>query len=79
VTRCDELAKRQEYYAEYHDITGQELPKYIQTMPLDAVRRAICAARNGVIFGEPKTPKTEDESSLMDWDRQDEKNGNAYS
>jgi hypothetical protein len=74
-----ESAKRLAFCQEYHEITGKELPEHIQNLPLDGVRRAICAARNGIVFGEPKpTEKPVDESSMMDWDRQDQKNGNAY-
>lgn len=73
-----ELLQRLRYCEEYRDITGRELPEHIQKLPLDRVRLAICAARNGIVFGEPKTPAPIETSSLVDWDNQDAKNGNAY-
>lgn len=73
-----ELLQRLRYCEEYRDITGKDLPEHIQNLPLDRVRLAICAARNGVVFGEPKTPAPIESSSLVDWDNQDAKNGNAY-
>jgi len=73
-----ELLQRLRYCEEYRDITGKELPEYIQKMPLDRLRLAVCAARNGIVFGEPKTPSPIENSSLVDWDNQDAKNGNAY-
>lgn len=70
--------ERLELCADYADIAGRELPEHIRKLPLDRVRLAICAARNGVVFGEPKLPKAAENLSLMDWDNQDAKNGNAY-
>jgi len=48
-------------------------------LPLNRLREALRQARTGVVFGEPKQPKAAEDSSLADWDRQDDKNGNAYS
>ena len=79
MAECFELVERFELCAEYADITGRELPEQIRNLPLNRLRGAIEQARSGVVFGEPKPPKEEDTSSLMDWDRQDDKNGNAYS
>jgi hypothetical protein len=78
--RAEEKAQteRLRFCEEYHEITGKELPEYIQKMPLDRLRLAICAARNGIVFGELKPPKSAENSSLLDWDNQDAKNGNAY-
>ena len=64
--------------AEYHELTGKALPNHICRLPIDKLRLAIQQARAGVVFGEWKEPREEDSSSLMDWDRQDDKNSNAY-
>ena len=66
MTECFELTERLELCADYADITGKELPEHIRQ------------ARSGIVFGEPKPPKAAENSSLLDWDNQDAKNGNAY-
>jgi hypothetical protein len=72
------LNERIELLAEYREITGRELPAYIRKLPLNRLREALRQARSGVVFGEPKQPKAAENSSLLDWDNQDAKNGNAY-
>lgn len=74
-----ELLQRLRYCEEYRDITGKELPEHIRKLPLPRLREALRQAREGgVVFGEPKAPAPIDISSLVDWDNQDAKNGNAY-
>jgi len=77
---CIELSQRLELQAEYHLITGLDLPKHIRQLPTEKLREAVRQAReDGGIFGELKPPVPEQQpSSLTDWDRQDFKNGNAY-
>jgi hypothetical protein len=77
--RDREKDERASLIGDYRRITGKELPEHMRRIPLPSLERAIEQARSGVVFGEPKPPKEEDTSSLMDWDRQDDKNGNAYS
>ena len=79
MTECFELMERMKLCADYTDLTGRELPEHIRKLPLSRLREALRQAReDGVIFGEPNTPAPAETSSLMDWDRQDDKNGNAY-
>ena len=81
MTECFELTERLELCADYADLTGRELPEYIRKLPLNRLREALRQARAGVVFGElklPKLSKAAEDSSLQDWDRQDDKNGNAY-
>lgn len=81
MTECFELMERLELCAGYADIAGKELPEHIRKLPLPRLREAVRQAReDGVVFGEPK-PRAEESlgnCSLMDIDRQDDKNGNAY-
>lgn len=61
--------------------TEQLMPKAIQEMPIEKIRRAVTWIENGVLVGVPReaTPATEEqESSLSEWDGQDDKNSNAY-
>ena len=78
VSECTELMQRLQLQAEYYELTGKALPEYIRRLPIDKLRLAIQQARAGVVFGEWKELREEDSGSLMDWDRQDDKNGNAY-
>ena len=78
MTECFELTERLELCADYADLTGRDLPEHIRKLPLNRLREALRQARNGVVFGEPKTPTPIESSSLVDWDNQDAKNGNAY-
>jgi len=67
--------------AEWLEIVKTPMPEHIASMSFEKIRFVIDAAKDGVIYGPlkttAKTPLTDD-SSLMDWDRQDMKNGNAY-
>jgi hypothetical protein len=72
------LNERIELLAEYREITGRELPAYICRLSIQPLREALRQARSGVVFGEPKQPKDAENSSLLEWDNQDAKNGNAY-
>jgi hypothetical protein len=60
--------------------TGEEMPDEIASLPLDRIRKAVTWREAGVMVGVPKllTQADVDDSSMMDWDRQDQKNGNAY-
>jgi hypothetical protein len=60
--------------------TGEDMPDEIASLPLERIRKAVTWREAGIVVGVPKalTPAEVDESSLMDWDRQDDKNGNAY-
>ena len=60
--------------------TGEDMPDEIASLPLERIRKAVTWCEAGITVGVPKalTPAEVDESSLMDWDRQDDKNGNAY-
>jgi hypothetical protein len=79
VAECFELMERLELCADYTDLTGKELPEHIRKLPLPRLREAVRQAKeHGIVFGEPKTPAPCDNSSLMEWDHQDDKNGNAY-
>ena len=78
MTECFELTERLELCADYADITGKELPEHIRKLPLNRLREALRQARSGIVFGEPKPPKAAENSSLLEWDNQDAKNGNAY-
>lgn len=60
---------------------GNPMPEDIASQPLEMVRKAVRWRKAGitVAVGKPVEPTTEVvEESLMDWDRQDMKNGNAY-
>lgn len=70
--------ERLELCADYADLTGRELPEHIRKLPLPLLREALRQARNGIVFGEPKPPKAAENSSLLEWDNQDAKNGSAY-
>ena len=63
---------------EWLEVAKGPMPEHIASMPPAKIRLAIDAAKRGVIYGPPKPPEVIDNSSLMDWDRQDDKNGNAY-
>jgi hypothetical protein len=60
--------------------TGEEMPDEIASLPMERIRKAVTWREAGVMVGVPKAlePVEEDESSMVDWDRQDQKNGNAY-
>ena len=75
---CIDLMQRLQLQAKYYELTGKALPEHIRRLPIDKLQLAIEQARAGVVFGEPKEPREENPSSMMDWDRQDMKNGNAY-
>lgn len=78
MSNCTELNERLQLCADYADITGRDLPPHIRCLPLERLREALRQARSGIVFGEPKTPAPIESSSLVDWDNQDAKNGNAY-
>ena len=66
--------------------TGEQMPYEIARMPLDKIRTAVEMTERGDTVVVPKQSMTlnhdidrfNEDSSLMDWDRQDEKNSNAY-
>jgi len=60
---------------------GSPMPDNIASQPLEMVRKAVRWRKAGitVAVGKHVEPTVEvAEDSLMDWDRQDDKNGNAY-
>ena len=67
--------------ARWKQKTGEEMPEDIASQPLMIVAKAVrlCEAGFTVAVGKHVEPTVEVvEDSLMDWDRQDQKNGNAY-
>lgn len=71
----------QQLHSEWHRITGEDMPQHIADLHIATIRRAVELRRKGITVGvlKPRPIEVEsDTSSLMDWDRQDEKNGNAY-
>lgn len=76
--RDREKDERAGLLAEYRRVAGKEIPDHMRRLPVSMLEEAISQARRGVVHGDPKPPKEEDTSSLLDWDRQHQKNGNAY-
>jgi hypothetical protein len=60
--------------------TGEPMPQEILLLPLKTICKAVLLVEAGVTVVIPKGATTveEVEESMMDWDRQDQKNGNAY-
>jgi hypothetical protein len=71
----------EELKAQWLETDGSPMPEDIASQPLEMVRKAVRWRKAGITVGvgkhvEPTVEVVED--SLMDWDRQDQKNGNAY-
>jgi hypothetical protein len=60
--------------------TGEPMPPEILLLPLKKICKAVLLVEAGFTVAIPKgaTRAEEAEESMMDWDRQDQKNGNAY-
>ena len=60
--------------------TGEPMPPEILLLPLKKICKAVLLVEAGFTVVIPKGATTveEVEESMMDWDRQDQKNGNAY-
>jgi hypothetical protein len=60
--------------------TGEPMPPEILLLPLKKICKAVLLVEAGFTVAVPKgaTRTEEVEESMMDWDRQDQKNGNAY-
>jgi hypothetical protein len=66
--------------------TGEPMPPEILLLPLKKICKAVLLVEAGVTVVIPKGATTveedidrfRDESSILEWDRQDMKNGNAY-
>jgi hypothetical protein len=75
------MTEFQKLQARWEAKTGTPMPIEIGTMTLEKIRKAVALVEAGAVVGchTQKPPSVEtQESSLQDWDRQDDKNGNAY-
>jgi hypothetical protein len=71
----------EELKEQWLEADGNPMPDDIASQPLEMIRKAVRWRKAGitVAVGKPADPTVEvAEDSLMDWDRQDDKNGNAY-
>ncbi len=64
--------------SEWLDTIGSPMPDRVAVLEIEKIKIALEMAKNGAVFGELPSVKPTNDSSLMDWDRQDDKNGNAY-
>jgi len=67
--------------ARWNKTTGEEMPDDIASLTVRQIMRAVELTEKGITVVIPKDPRkaaAEDSDSMPDWDRQDEKNGNAY-
>jgi len=73
--------ERRALHREWHQLTNEPMPEHIAERSIEDIRKAVkWKARGcdvGFHDGQPAVEAVED--SLMDIDRQDDKNGNAYS
>ena len=75
------VSEIQKLHLRWHKKTGEDMPLDIAKLPLDRIRRAVELTEKGITVAVPKyspQPAETVEESMMDWDRQDDKNGNAY-
>ncbi len=72
--------ERYELHRRWHAKTNEPMPDEIAELPLKKIKYAVEQVEAGAVVGIQKAPRqvTVDESSLEEWDRQDEKNSNAY-
>jgi hypothetical protein len=71
----------EELKEQWLEADGNPMPDNIVSQPLEMVRKAVRWRKAGitVAVGKPVDLAGDvAENSLMDWDRQDDKNGNAY-
>tara|TARA_R110000822_G_scaffold17178_6_gene57967 strand:+ start:1917 stop:2144 length:228 start_codon:yes stop_codon:yes gene_type:complete len=67
--------------ARWKQKTGEEMPDDIASLTVRQIMRAVELTELGITVVIPKEPSNvaaDDSVSMADWDRQDEKNGNAY-
>jgi hypothetical protein len=59
---------------------GNEMPDDIASQPIEIVRKAVHWRRQGIVcvIAKDAVGATVADDSISDWDRQDDKNGNAY-
>ena len=72
--------ERYELYRRWHAKMNEPMPDEIAELPLKKIKYAVEQVEAGAVVGIQKAPVavTPDDSSMEMWDRQDEKNGNAY-
>lgn len=72
----------QSIHLRWHENTGEDMPLDIASQPIELIRKAIKWRAKGitVVVDRGVVPMTAEvqESSMMDFDRQDDKNGNSY-
>ena len=71
----------EELKEQWLEADGNPMPDNIVSQPLEMVRKAVRWRKAGitVAVGKPVDLAADvAEDSLMEWDRQDDKNGNAY-
>ena len=67
--------------ARWKQKTGEEMPDDIASLTVHQIMRAVELTEQGITVVVPKAVEpvaADDGDSMADWDRQDEKNGNAY-
>ena len=60
---------------------GNPMPDDIASQSIKVIRKAVAWREKGitvVVTKEPRHVAADDSNSMADWDRQDDKNGNAY-
>jgi methyl coenzyme M reductase subunit D len=60
---------------------GNEMPDDIASQPIELVRKAVHWLRQGIVVAVAKEPTeivAKAADVIADWDRQDDKNSNAY-
>lgn len=75
------MAELEELQSTWMDVTGEPMPAEIAGQPIELVRKAVKWRKCGVTVAVPRLRPMgceQEESSMQDWDRQDDKNGNAY-
>jgi len=75
------MTEIQQLHLRWHNKTGEDMPLDIAKLSLDRIRRAVELTEKGITVAVPKyspPPAETVEESMMDWDRQDDKNGNAF-
>lgn len=73
--------ERRILHREWHRLTNEPMPEYVAERSIEDIRKAVKWKSMGfdVGFDDGKPAAEVAEESLMDLDRQDDKNGNAYS
>lgn len=64
----------QSLHLRWHNKTGEDMPVEIASLPIDRIRRAVELTEKGITVVVPReaaaTPTPESESSLRDWDEE---------